>query len=260
MTIVSGVAMPRTQKKTDVTARVRYAINKFLGNDCPPGPHCVPWYYIINFQKGGTLPFCLALMYTYDNWGYAACCYTAVHGAYGIVWLFKHYCFPDASWKQRVTILSIFNSFLLVLGPYWLAPFMLISRSGIKADPSPMRCCAALLISIIGMAIMVAADAQKFFTLKFKKGLITDGVHALCRHPNYLGEMMIYGGFAMMVPHWAPWAVLAWVWIQLFHTNICLKEASMSRYEEWDTYASCTGMLLPWLPGLLEGGGKGHAN
>ena len=50
------------------------------------------------------------------------------------------------------------------------------------------------------------------------------------RHPNYLGEMMIYGSFALMVWHWLPFAVLAWVWIGLFAVNIGLKEATMSRY------------------------------
>ena len=56
---------------------------------------------------------------------------------------------------------------------------------------------------------MIAADAQKFFTLRVKRGLITDGMHRYIRHPNYLGEMMIYGSFAMMVWHWFPVLVLA---------------------------------------------------
>eukprot|EP00420_Gonyaulax_spinifera_P020264 CAMPEP_0197897410 /NCGR_PEP_ID=MMETSP1439-20131203/42171_1 /TAXON_ID=66791 /ORGANISM="Gonyaulax spinifera, Strain CCMP409" /LENGTH=255 /DNA_ID=CAMNT_0043518041 /DNA_START=41 /DNA_END=808 /DNA_ORIENTATION=+ len=242
------------KKQPDITVRVRSAINDFLGFDFPPGPHCIPVYMATNAQKGGTLPFCLALMYAYGNWSTAACCYAAAHGAYGVVWLMKHFAFPDAQWEKKCTPIGIVNIFLLVLGPYWIAPYMLISRTWIDSDPSPTRCGAALLVSIVGMVIMIAADAQKHFTLKYRKGLITTGMFALCRHPNYLGEMMIYGGFAAMVPHWAPWAVLAWVWIELFHTNICLKEASMSRYEEWEGYTRRTGMVLPWLPALLASG------
>jgi len=45
---------------------------------------------------------------------------------------------------------------------------------------------------------MIAAEAQKYFTLRLESGLITDGVFRYVRHPNYLGEMMIYGSFALM--------------------------------------------------------------
>ena len=63
---------------------------------------------------------------------------------------------------------------------------------------------------------MIAADAQKYFTLRVKSGLITDGMFRHVRHPNYLGEMMIYGSFALMVGHWLPWLVLAGVWFGVF--------------------------------------------
>ena len=33
---------------------------------------------------------------------------------------------------------------------------------------------------------------------------------------------MIYGSFALMVWHWLPSAVLAWVWVRLFAVNIRL--------------------------------------
>ena len=51
---------------------------------------------------------------------------------------------------------------------------------------------------------MIAADAQKSFTLRFKGGLITDGMYRFIGHPNYLGEMITYGSFALMVWHWLP--------------------------------------------------------
>ena len=70
---------------------------------------------------------------------------------------------------------------------------------------------------------MIAADAQKFFTLRLKRGLITDGMYRYVRHPNYLGEMMIYGSFALMVWHWLPVVVLAWVWGGLFAVNMTLQ-------------------------------------
>src|SRR3546814_9644958 len=91
--------------------------------------------------------------------------------------------------------------------------------------------CLCVSLCIIGSVIMIAADAQKYFTLRVQRGLITDGMHRYVRHPNYLGEMMIYASFAMMVGHWLPWVWLAIIWASLFATNMVMKEASM-RSEE----------------------------
>jgi protein-S-isoprenylcysteine O-methyltransferase Ste14 len=94
---------------------------------------------------------------------------------------------------------------------------------------------------------MIAADAQKHFTLRYKKGLITDGIHRYIRHPNYLGEMMIYGSFALLTWHWFPALVLTWVWLMLFAVNMVMKEASMSRHPEWTEYKQRTWWLIPFI-------------
>ncbi|GIS70649.1 MAG: hypothetical protein CM1200mP10_02260 [Candidatus Neomarinimicrobiota bacterium] len=83
----------------------------------------------------------------------------------------------------------------------------------------------------LGVVIMMTADCQKYFTLKYQKGLIREGLFKYIRHPNYLGEIMLYASYAMIVQHWIPWAILAWVWIGVFLVNILQKEASMSRYK-----------------------------
>ena len=92
---------------------------------------------------------------------------------------------------------------------------------------------------------MIAADAQKYFTLRLQPALITDGIFRYVRHPNYLGEMMIYLSFALMVWHWLPLVALAWVWSGLFAVNIILKEVTMSRYPEWEQYKKHSWRLLP---------------
>jgi len=109
--------------------------------------------------------------------------------------------------------------------------------------------CISISLCILGCAIMIAADAQKYFTLRLRRGLITDGMHRYVRHPNYLGEMMIYGSFALMVWHWLPVVVLAWVWLGLFAVNMTMKEASMSRYADW----ARTGRDLWLVPSCCKG-------
>eukprot|EP00051_Salpingoeca_urceolata_P018737 m.265982 g.265982 ORF g.265982 m.265982 type:complete len:187 (-) comp19269_c0_seq1:33-593(-) len=185
-------------------------------------------------------------MWYYDNKSTAAYTYLALHGSYGLCWLLKDRVFPDAQFEQPITLTSSALAFACVLGPYWTFPYLLISDS---ARPEPSACLLAgcTVIHTLGVAIMLAADSQKYFTLKHKRGLITTGMFSLVRHPNYTGEMMIYGSYAALVGGVQPWAVLAFVWGCVFATNMAFKEASMSRYAEWKDYKSCTNFIIPFL-------------
>jgi protein-S-isoprenylcysteine O-methyltransferase Ste14 len=160
------------------------------------------------------------------------------------LWLLKDAVFPDPNWEKKVTIGSALNSWLLVLGLYWLAPVLLIT----SRYEAPARTLAiATIVYAVGVVLMMGADAQKHFVLRARKGLITDGFFARVRHPNYLGEMMLYGSFAAVSGHWVPWVVLAWVWSGVFLPNMLRKERSMSRYPEWAAYKARSGFLLPKL-------------
>ena len=125
--------------------------------------------------------------------------------------------------------------------------WLLISGVSTPDYPLPDGAWYALCISmcLIGSVIMIAADAQKYYTLKLERGLITSGLHRYIRHPNYLGEMLIYASFALMVWHWLPVLVLAWVWCGLFAVNMMMKEASLSRYPGWQEYKKNSKWLLP---------------
>jgi len=219
----------------------------FVSQDLGGGPR--PWKlaWIINFQKGGTALFIAALMAYYGNHSTAAFVYLALHGSYGVAWLIKDLSFPDPSWQVRVTIGGGIAAFLGVLAPYWLIGWLLISRTAQPSYPLPDEAwfCLCTSLVIVGVAIMVAADAQKYFTLRVRRALITDGMFRYVRHPNYLGEIMIYGAFGLMVWHWIPALILGGIWLGLFAVNMLVKEASMSRYPEWKAYSQRTWWLLP---------------
>src|SRR5271157_492778 len=219
----------------------------YLVNDFGGGPRPWKFAWVINFQKAGTFPFLGLLIAWYHNTSTAAWIYLAMHGSYGLVWIIKDLAFPDPSWQHRITIGGGINAFLGVLGWYWVFGWLLISGVSQPAYPLPDYAwfCLGISLCILGCVIMIAADAQKFFTLRVRRGLITDGMHRYIRHPNYLGEMMIYGSFALMVWHWLPVVVLAWVWGGLFAVNMTLKEASLSRYPEWAQYKQHSWWLLP---------------
>ena len=173
--------------------------------------------------------------------------YLALHGMYGFCWMLKHFAFPDKKWEKKVTLGGGLMAFMLVLGPYWVFPFLLIS--GILGPDQKMASVTVLATAIslhtMGVVIMMSADCQKYFTLKYHRGLIREGLFKYIRHPNYLGEIMLYASYALIVQHWIPWVILAWVWIGVFLINILQKEASMSRHPEWAEYKKQTGMLIP---------------
>ena len=200
--------------------------------------------WVINVQKGGTLPFVLALMVLTDTWTVTAWTYLAMHGSYGLIWLLKDAVMPDKRWQTQITFGGAFLTFALVLGPYWLAPILLVADD--TQQPSWLLA-VAIIAYALGVVTMMSSDAQKHYTLANRRGLITTGWFARVRHPNYLGEMVLYASFALVAGHWIPWLVLLWVWLALFLPNMLGKEASMSRYPQWAAYKARTGMLLPRL-------------
>ena len=177
--------------------------NNWWLNDLFGGPRVVKFAWVINAQKAGTFFFLGALMWYYAGktpaaTSTAAWIYLALHGSYGLVWLLKDMTFPDPGWQVRVTWGSVVAG-MLGLGMYWSFGWLLISGTSQPDYPladGPWFCLCISLV-MLGSVIMIAADCQKYYTLRVKRGLITDGMHKYIRHPNYLGEMMIYGSFAL---------------------------------------------------------------
>lgn len=170
-----------------------HRLTAWLTEDFLGGPRLWTLATVIDFQKGGTIFFLALLIWWYGNTSAAAWVYLGLHGGYGLVWLAKDLSFPDTRWQRRITIAGGINAFVLVLGWYWVFGWLLISRPSPRyplPDPAWFALCIGLCLA--GTALMTAADAQKHFTLRIRRGLITDGMFRFIRHPNYLGEMMIY--------------------------------------------------------------------
>lgn len=223
-------------------------LNRHLSQDFLGGPRPFKMAWVINAQKATTLLFVAALMLVYRNGSTVAWVYLALHGTYGLCWLLKHLAFPDRSWEVRVTIGGAVMTWVVVLGLYWVIAFLVVSDVlGPRPEPPAAMLAVAIGVHTLGVALMLAADAQKYFTLRVRRGLIEDGLFRLVRHPNYLGEMMIYGSYALLARHWIAWAILAWTWVGVFLVNMKVIEASLSRHSGWAAYKARTGMLLPRL-------------
>ena len=197
----------------------------------------------INLHKGLTFFFILGLMLAYQNFTLGAWVYLSLHSTYGFLWLLKDQIFPDKQWEQEIPFGQGVFTFGLV-NLYWVAPFILISSGTVP--PLPLVA-AAISINILGVFLHFASDAQKYYTLKYRPGLITEGFFARCRNTNYLGEILIYVSFAMLTQHWLPFLIFAGFVGGLFFPNMSKKDQSLSRYPEFADYKERSGLLLPKL-------------
>lgn len=109
-------------------------------------------------------------------------------------------------------------------------------------------------IYIWGIFFHFCSDCQKYFQLKYQKPrqLITEGMMAYSRNMNYFGECLIYAGYCFMSGYLVPFIPVVAVWFTLFRTNMKVKDASMSRYKDWDNYCSQTGFIIPNLITMLK--------
>ncbi len=199
--------------------------------------------HFIDSHKAATAPFVLALMAVYGAWqSPTAWLYLALHGTYGLLWIWKSRVFPDRSWEEPCSLsygLAIWGGLSL----YWIAPWLLISR-GVLAPPAYAAAFTALYA--VGIFLHFASDMQKHVELSGRPGhLITDGLFARCRNPNYLGELLIYVGFGALAMHWAPFAVLA-LWLAVvWLPNMRAKDRSLARYPEFESWQRRSWLFLP---------------
>jgi steroid 5-alpha reductase family enzyme len=199
--------------------------------------------YAINLHKFLTFAVILGLMAAYQNFALAPWIYLALHGTYGIMWLIKDSIYPDRQWEKEVSFGTSFVIFAFIAA-YWVAPFILISS---RVQPSAPLMAIAIATNLFGIFLHYGSDAQKYFTLKYQKGLITEGFFSRSRNPNYLGEILIYFGFALLTQHWLPFAILGMFFILVFVPNMRKKDQSLSRYPEFAAYKARSGLLLPKL-------------
>jgi protein-S-isoprenylcysteine O-methyltransferase Ste14 len=199
--------------------------------------------HFIDSHKLATGPFVLGLMAWLNAWDNpAAWLYLALHGTYGILWVTKSRVFPDRSWEERTGI--AYGLFIWAgLTLYWVAPFLLMYLD-VRVHPAWAAACVALYA--VGIFLHFASDMQKYTALQARPGhLITDGLFARIRNPNYLGELMIYLGFGLLAMHWAPLAVIATFILVVWLPNMWKKDRSLSRYPEFAEYRSRSWLFLP---------------
>ena len=99
----------------------------------------------------------------------------------------------------------------------------------------------------VGLFLMIGSDAQKYFILENKKGLISSGFFGRTRNPNYLGEILIYFSFGVVCESTAAWIMLGTIWVVAFWTRMVAKDVSLKRRKEFQEYEKHSYLLFPKL-------------
>ena len=201
--------------------------------------------HFIDSHKGATFFVILALIAIYGRWdNVAAFVYLALHGAYGYIWILKSRSFGDTQWEEPCSLgrgLALWGG----LSMYWIAPWLICAH-----DVRPPAAWIGLCVFVycFGLFYHYASDMQKDCWLTLNPGhLLTEGLWAKVRNPNYFGELLIYAGFSALAMHWLPLLVLAMFVAGVWLPNMRHKDASLSRYPDFAAYKARSTLFIPHL-------------
>ncbi len=129
-----------------------------------------------------------------------------------------------------------------------ILPAVYAVREGLAITVGGVVC---LCVSLAAASMQGIADVQMHRYRKNKNGpFIRDGLWRYSRHPNYLGEILMWWGVSISVVFSAPWA---WYLIAgavantalFFFVSIPMADKRQSRKEGFLEYKNETRMLLP---------------
>eukprot|EP01084_Bolivina_argentea_P182585 315165_1 len=208
-------------------------------------------YVFVNAQKLLMVFYLIWMMYKYDHFSTTAYVYVCIHGCYGYIWYFiKHLSFPNRSFDMNITITYFIGYIFIAWIIIPLIPSFCLSN---KEPASSTIIVLSLIIYIFGINIMMCADCQLYYSLKYNKGnLVNIGLNKYMRHPNYLGELLIYLSFAILSRHWISFVIVIGLWLFMWLPMNIQKEKSLSRYKEWKQYKQKSWMYFPNLFQIIK--------
>ena len=192
-------------------ARALRALTEFLAT---PGPFKTAFTVrqCINLHKILVVPVYLAIMSAARSAGgaeppLAAWLLLVCHGIYGWLWVFKDIWFPDPSWQVPMSPAGFIIVFSWPLGMYYMPMYCLVlggtdgwgecpGGTWASSADAPALVMSALTCYTIGMFYHFGSDIQKHVQLAYQRprNLITTGLFAHCRNPNYFGGESIKRG------------------------------------------------------------------
>ena len=164
-------------------------------------------------------------------------------------WRYRNLARQTGKWYPIVNFLGIhFFPTCIVFLCMW--PLFSIPAGG---EVTIILCMAGLVISIFGIYLEWTADNQLAAFRKLRSGkMLSTGIWAKCRHPNYLGEILFWLGMAICgISFGAPWFTLIGIvalTLMFIFISIPMKEKHMAaRYPDFANYKKEVPLILPRL-------------
>ena len=112
-----------------------------------------------------------------------------------------------------------------------------------------------VIVYLIGLYYEAIGDVQLRRHQASKSGtLLTTGLWATTRHPNYFGDSAVWWGLYLYVVALVPalwWTIVSPIimtWLLRYVSGVPLLEQRMANKQGWEAYAKRTNIFFPWFP------------
>jgi steroid 5-alpha reductase family enzyme len=159
---------------------------------------------------------------------------------------------PDAryeAWRMQYPnwpIRSLFQVFLLQGALMYVASLPLV-----HGNPTGIVAWIGLGLFVLGFCVEAIADAQLGRHQKHGTGALRTGLWGISRHPNYLGEAILWWGLGLIGASGGAWWVL--IGSAVVHglvryvSGVPMLEKRMAGREKYADYVKEVPVFLPWL-------------
>ena len=167
-------------------------------------------------------------------------------------------------WGKNVILIAFFRVFMIqalinfVVGS---ASYSIIKYNQFSFETYQILFLAlGLSLAILGLFFEVVGDEQlRQHIAKKTRTLLQSGLWSITRHPNYLGEILIWNGFYISGLSMLDNQVIAWPYylvmilsplvmsVVLIKISTPLLEKNMEKYEGWNEYTQRVPMIFPKL-------------